>query len=61
MHVGRAIEVMKQMCDDGEKFDLIFIDADKESYLDYYNLSINSLLADNGVILVDNSLSALTF
>ena len=52
---------MKKMRDDGKRFDLIFIDADKESYLDYYNLSINNLLAENGVILVDNSLSALTF
>ena len=53
--------MMRKFCTDGLKFDVIFIDADKESYLEYYNLSINHLLAEDGVILVDNSLSALTF
>ena len=36
-------------------FDLIFIDADKSNYLNYYRLSLD-LLAPQGVILIDNVL-----
>ena len=43
------------------QFDIIFIDADKESYLEYYTLAMDGLLKDDGVILVDNSLSALVY
>jgi len=31
---------MKKMVQDGEKFDIIFIDADKENYIEYYELSL---------------------
>ena len=38
-----------------EKYDLILIDADKENYINYFDLSL-SLLNKGGVILVDNIL-----
>ena len=38
-----------------KKFDLIFIDADKENYINYFNNSLN-ILANNGIIIVDNVL-----
>ena len=38
-----------------QKFDLIFIDADKENYKDYYNESLD-LIEKNGLIIVDNVL-----
>ena len=48
------------MVTDGEKFDLIFIDADKENYVEYYELGLN-LLSKDGIILADNSLCALLY
>ena len=36
-------------------FDAVFIDADKELYLDYYELSL-TLLRTGGLILMDNTL-----
>jgi caffeoyl-CoA O-methyltransferase len=39
------------------QFDLIFIDADKRRYIDYYKFILDhNLLSDNGVMLVDNTL-----
>lgn len=58
--VGSAAEKMKEMVAKGDKFDLVFIDADKENYVEYYELSLN-LLEKDGVILADNSLCALLY
>lgn len=60
MIVGQAAEAMKQMVDQGQLFDLIFIDADKENYIEYYELSLK-LLEKGGIILADNSLCALLY
>ncbi len=38
-----------------EKFDLIFIDADKNNYIKYYEHSLK-LLSKNGLIIIDNVL-----
>ena len=46
---------------DDEKFDVIFIDADKENYIEYYKLSMEGLLSSNGYILADNSMCALLY
>ena len=45
----------------GEQFDVIFIDADKENYIHYYNLAMSGLLSGNGFILADNSMCALLY
>jgi caffeoyl-CoA O-methyltransferase len=39
-------------------FDLVFIDAWKDEYVDYYEAALEKL-ADDGVMLADNTLSAL--
>lgn len=55
--VAPALETMKQLAEVGEVFDFVFIDADKKEYVDYFNLLLDSnLLAENGVICVDNTL-----
>lgn len=51
---------MKEMVAAGEKFDIVFIDADKENYIEYYELGLQ-LLSQGGVILADNSLCALLY
>jgi len=52
--------LMEDMIENDQKFDLIFIDADKENYIEYYELSLD-LLDDQGIIVADNSLCALLY
>lgn len=58
--VGQAVESMNKMVENGDKFDIIFIDADKENYIEYYEISLK-LLEKDGIILADNSLCALLY
>ena len=53
--VNNGIEAIKLLTKNKKKFDLILIDADKESYIDYFNYSLK-LLKKNGLILIDNTL-----
>ena len=50
-----AIESLKELKDTKKLFDLIFIDADKENYLNYYESSMN-LIDKKGLIVIDNVL-----
>ena len=48
---------LQDLADAGEQFDMVFIDADKNNYINYYNFILdNALLRLDGVICVDNSL-----
>jgi caffeoyl-CoA O-methyltransferase len=51
--LGPAVDTLRVL--DGP-FDLVFIDADKEGYVDYYE-AVLPKLADDGVIVADNVLS----
>jgi caffeoyl-CoA O-methyltransferase len=51
--LGPAVETLATL--DGP-FDLVFIDADKDGYVDYYE-AVLPKLADDGVILADNTLA----
>ena len=50
-----AIESLKELKKSGQKFDLIFIDADKENYVNYYDISVD-IITKGGLIIIDNVL-----
>ncbi|XP_029907887.1 uncharacterized protein LOC115359504 [Myripristis murdjan] len=55
--IGSAMDTLKELAAAGEQFDMVFIDADKNNYINYYNYILdNNLLRLQGVICVDNTL-----
>ena len=51
-HTGNALDILKNL---NEKYDIIFIDADKENYINYFN-QVSNKLSKNGIIISDNVL-----
>ena len=51
-HIGNALDIIPQI---KETFDLVFIDADKENYSNYYNLVFDKV-RKGGYIIADNVL-----
>lgn len=51
-HIGNALEIVPTL---DEKWDLVFIDADKDNYSNYYDLVIDSV-NKGGFIIADNVL-----
>ena len=51
-HLGNALELIESI---NKKFDLIFLDADKENYTKYLKLLVNKLNT-NGILVTDNVL-----
>ncbi len=52
LHTGKALDIIPQI---RGPFDLVFIDADKVNYLNYYTLMIDQM-TEGGIILADNVL-----
>ena len=52
LHIGKALEIIENLEGD---FDLVFIDADKTNYLNYYK-SILPRVNQSGIIIADNVL-----
>ncbi len=57
LRIAPAIETLDKLIDEGaaDSFDFVFIDADKESYWDYYERAL-VLVRREGVIAIDNVL-----
>ncbi len=51
-HIGNATEIIPSF---NQTFDLVFIDADKENYLNYYKLVFDKV-RKGGFVLADNAL-----
>lgn len=51
-HLGEAVAIIPKL---DTRFDLVFIDADKENYLNYFNLIV-PMMNPGGIILSDNVL-----
>lgn len=57
VEVAPALETLQKLATAGESFDLVFIDADKKEYVQYFHMLLDTqLLAPNGFICVDNTL-----
>lgn len=52
LHIGNALEIIGEI---DNAWDLVFIDADKENYINYFNL-VFPFVKPNGIILADNVL-----
>ena len=53
IRIGRALEVLPSL--DGEQFDAVFIDADKEPMPNYFEWALR-LLRPGGLLIADNTL-----
>ncbi|MBC8302679.1 MAG: O-methyltransferase [Pelagibacterales bacterium] len=49
---GEALDLIKTL---DEKFDIVFLDADKENYIEYYKL-ISNKMVNGGILISDNVL-----
>ena len=52
---NKALDNLNEFKKKNYKFDLVFIDADKENYINYYDISLD-LMNSNGLIVIDNVL-----
>ena len=55
IETNNGINALKKLVKSKKKFDLILIDADKESYIKYFNYAVQ-LITKRGIILIDNTL-----
>lgn len=52
LHIGDAMEIVPRL---GLQWDMVFMDANKRHYVDYYNMLL-PMVRKNGYILADNTL-----
>lgn len=57
---GDAQEIVMRLKEEGAKFDIVFLDADKVNYKLYYEQGLE-MLAEGGVLMADNALCSLVY
>lgn len=55
LHLGDALESIGRLACEGRRYDLVYIDANKREYLEYYE-AVLPLLRSGGVILADDTM-----
>ncbi len=55
LHIGDAVDLLKEMPEDAEPYDLVFMDANKRQYSEYYELVLPRLRR-GGIIVADDVL-----
>jgi caffeoyl-CoA O-methyltransferase len=55
LRLGPAIETIHELATAGDRFDVLFLDADKQGYVDYYEAALPMLPA-GGLVIADNTL-----
>lgn len=55
LRLGPAIDTIRERAAAGDRFDLLFLDADKEGYVDYYEAAL-PMLPPGGLVVADNTL-----
>lgn len=53
LHLGDALETLASLSAAGREYDLVYVDANKREYLEYYKLCMN-MLRPGGVMLADD-------
>jgi predicted O-methyltransferase YrrM len=54
--LGDALTVLEELCQQGQRYDLIFLDARKSEYINYLSYA-EKLLEPGGVLIADNTQS----
>lgn len=55
LHLGDALQTMKRFQSEGRKYDLVYMDANKREYLEYYKIA-KTLVDKGGIILADDTM-----
>ncbi|KAK3579930.1 hypothetical protein CHS0354_014041 [Potamilus streckersoni] len=56
IRIGPALDTINNLANEKQSFDIIFLDANKEQYWEYYQVIMDrGLLAQRGTIVVDNA------
>ena len=55
LHIGDCKETIRRFSQEGKEYDLVYIDANKREYCEYYSL-VFDLVRPGGLILADNVL-----
>lgn len=53
LHIGDCKETIQRLKDEGKQYDIVYIDANKREYCEYYDL-VFDMVRSGGLILADN-------